>query len=125
MNADVSSWAPNDSAVTSVVIWNPNQISENRNREGEFSQESLPFRFWSYPHAGNRISDERERFPSACDLLVFTMVRAAGIYKAITSCLKRLPLSCPPELTLSLLDLRRAATCHLSFTPFLGGKGCA
>jgi hypothetical protein len=55
VNADVSSWAPNDSGVTDVVIWNPNQISENRNREGEFSQESSPFRFWSYPHAGNRI----------------------------------------------------------------------
>jgi len=32
VNADVSSWAPNDSAVTSVVIWNPNQISENRGK---------------------------------------------------------------------------------------------
>ena len=46
MNADASSWAPNDSGVTSVVTWNPNQISENRNREGEFSQESSPFRLF-------------------------------------------------------------------------------
>jgi hypothetical protein len=32
--------------MASVVIRNQNRISENRNREGEFSQENSPFRFF-------------------------------------------------------------------------------
>jgi hypothetical protein len=40
-----SSWLPSDSGITNVVIWAPNRISENRNREGGISQESSPFRF--------------------------------------------------------------------------------
>jgi hypothetical protein len=32
--------------MTEVVIWSPNRISENRNREGEVSREKSPFRFF-------------------------------------------------------------------------------